>query len=82
MVNALRCMGDQTHRHGDAERRAAVEKEQLVVVDIAVIPRGALGARNPLDRSGEEVHHVYPGRLHEQVHRGRQIFTLSEVTTL
>ena len=73
VVNALRRMGDQAGRHRDAVQRAAVEERDLVVVDVAVIPRRAFGARHALGGLGQEVHHVDAGGLHEQVHGRRQV---------
>ena len=72
-MNPLRRMGYQAGRHRNAVERSAVEERDLVEVDIAVIPGCALGAGHAFGGLGQEVHHVYAGRLHEQVHRRRQV---------
>ena len=50
-----------------------MEERDLVEIHVAVIPRGALGAGHTFGGFGQEVHHVHPGGLHEQVHRRRQV---------
>ena len=52
MVNPLRRMGNQARRHRDSVERAAVKERDLVVVDVAVIPGCALGARDAFGRPG------------------------------
>src|ERR1700753_4473182 len=68
VVNSWWRMGNQAGWHGNAVERTAMEEGDLVVVDVAVIPRCALGARDALGGLGQKVHYICPGGLHEQMH--------------
>src|SRR6267142_4323898 len=73
VVHTLGRMGYQAWWDVDAVERTAVEERDLVVVDVAVIPGSAFGARHAFGGLGQEVHHVDAGGLHEEVHGRRQV---------
>jgi hypothetical protein len=53
-----------------------VEERDFVVIDVAVIPGCALGAGDAFGGPWQEVHHIDPGGLHEQMRGRRQVDTV------